>query len=908
MLALVGQRASEFNGINVATALHRLSKHQNVSTKRFQDGDAFKSLIARMVELLPLPHSGFTGVDARGTSTIAHALAALGVRELPVVEALVAAIKRNLSGFDRQGLATVAWALAKMPKVEGMLQLVRDIAVVALDFVESFLPQELSFFAWSLSVHGVKNNRLMTKIAELVRQQIASFTPQGLATVAAAFSKLGIFNEPLLVEIGAAARGCVDTLNGRDTVQLLWAFAKFKLHDEELFKALCKRADSIDFERQDEEFVVSFLWSLSTLHWTPDKGDLVARLLGRSVTLSPDFSMHSSIRLLTAITKLGGGAEDPSGARGLRGSASGHLDLLGTQLAKTLGDGTGRMGPQEVGIAAWALSTLQPKGWKKVVQAFLSRAESVLEDLNWWSVAHLEYAAWRLGDSELPLLNQLTHRCAAETSRLHAESDAFERDPAEALVAAKPWERKGVFGDKVKPRILVFGPGRFVRRALRDWGADVVPWRRFAQGRVAGVATSPWAPEGPFDGCVLRFPDSAEALQLALHGVASVLAPGAVLWVYGDVREGVLSTTRHFGKLFTLQRSMREQGDSRMFEAVRLKADAKSPLDAWVKTADIDLGDGPREWICFPSLFAGGVLDVMTKWLLEKLAITASDSPEWCEGKARVLDFACGTGALAAGFQRIRPAAKLTILDADTVALEAAQRNLPKAKAVVGDGLGSLVDGEFESCFDMIVSNPPVHRGHPDDLRVAMALLVEAPRLLREGGELWLVAQEHVPIGRLFALTAEEGGRCFANIEMMPTDDGRFVVWRALKGKPGSARAPTVPQRTTSAKADPTAEKSSKQRKKKKIKTEVAPVLPVANPHETPSKAGKKKKKTKKKATDASQATLPQEPAAGDSEKSSKVKTKRSRTEPTEGGVEVPAKRRKKKKKKQTVEAASEVD
>ena len=28
----------------------------------------------------------------------------------------------------------------------------------------------------------------------------------------------------------------------------------------------------------------------------------------------------------------------------------------------------GRMGAQEVGISAWALATLKPKGWRKVIQ------------------------------------------------------------------------------------------------------------------------------------------------------------------------------------------------------------------------------------------------------------------------------------------------------------------------------------------------------------------------------------------------------------------------------------------------------------------------------------------------------------------------------------------------------------
>lgn len=47
----------------------------------------------------------------------------------------------------------------------------------------------------------------------------------------------------------------------------------------------------------------------------------------------------------------------------------------------------------------------------------------------------------------------------------------------------------------------------------------------------------------------------------------------------------------------------------------------------------------------YPGLFAGGGLDVMTRALLEAL-------PPLPSAKARVLDFACGSGAIAAVISR----------------------------------------------------------------------------------------------------------------------------------------------------------------------------------------------------------------------------------------------------------------
>ena len=80
--------------------------------------------------------------------------------------------------------------------------------------------------------------------------------------------------------------------------------------------------------------------------------------------------------------------------------------------------------------------------------------------------------------------------------------------------------------------------------------------------------------------------------------------------------------------------------------------------------------------------------------------------------------------------------------------------------------------------LQFVVSNPPVHRGQPDDLRVLAALLAGAPERLVPGGELWLVAQAHVPVGALARAVAAPAA--YARLDAAMTEDGRFVVWRGV--------------------------------------------------------------------------------------------------------------------------------
>ena len=84
--------------------------------------------------------------------------------------------------------------------------------------------------------------------------------------------------------------------------------------------------------------------------------------------------------------------------------------------------------------------------------------------------------------------------------------------------------------------------------------------------------------------------------------------------------------------------------------------------------------------------------------------------------------------------------------------------------------------------FRAIVSNPPVHdAAGADDLGVLTELLRGAAQRLLPGGELHIVAQAQVPVGRL---AASLGG--FRSVRPAALDGGRFIAWRACVA-PGAA-------------------------------------------------------------------------------------------------------------------------
>lgn len=113
------------------------------------------------------------------------------------------------------------------------------------------------------------------------------------------------------------------------------------------------------------------------------------------------------------------------------------------------------------------------------------------------------------------------------------------------------------------------------------------------------------------------------------------------------------------------------------------------------------------KWTVAPGLFAGGVVDIMTLAMMKCL-----DPPH---ERSKNLDFACGSGIITKWLLLAEPACSVTMCDNDTVALEVAKINNPKADAVLSDSWDSVPQhpslAAGSRAFDNIYSNPPLHRG-----------------------------------------------------------------------------------------------------------------------------------------------------------------------------------------------------
>ncbi len=298
--------------------------------------------------------------------------------------------------------------------------------------------------------------------------------------------------------------------------------------------------------------------------------------------------------------------------------------------------------------------------------------------------------------------------------------------------------------------------GELVRRAA-GLGTRLQSWRR--RSPASGTECRPWPPDGPFAAAIVRLPKARAELDMTVHAVASVTEPSAPIWLYGANDEGIKSAVKPMAAVLGPVTTVDTRGHCRVLRAQRPEtiAGLRPRLADWRMTVTLDLGTGDRTFVTYPGLFAAGRLDAGTRLLLDHLPPMAEN--------ASVLDFGSGMGVIAAAVAARHPGARLTLVDTDAVALEAARENMPGAalKTDLADIAGNSLD--------VILSNPPIHDGKSEDHTALKRLVEVAPRLLRRGGVIGIVVQRRVAADRMLR---EALGGCSTVAE-----DGVFQVLRA---------------------------------------------------------------------------------------------------------------------------------
>ncbi|GAA2598754.1 methyltransferase [Actinomadura fulvescens] len=274
------------------------------------------------------------------------------------------------------------------------------------------------------------------------------------------------------------------------------------------------------------------------------------------------------------------------------------------------------------------------------------------------------------------------------------------------------------------------------------------------------------------DVLLVRVPKSLALLEDQLHRLAPGVHDRTVVVGTGMVKEIHTSTLRLFEKLIGPTRTSLAVKKARLIFSTPDPGLPRSP-SPWPHTYALPSGIGAasgRTVVNHAGIFCADRLDIGTRFFLQHL-------PER-GGFARIVDLGCGNGVVGMAAALAHPRAEVLFVDESFQAVASAEatynaNGAGKAEFLASDGVSAVP----ADSADLVLNNPPFHSHQATTDATAWRMFTGARRVLRPGGELWVVGNRHlgyhVKLRRIF-------GNC-TTVAANP----KFVILRATVGKEG---------------------------------------------------------------------------------------------------------------------------
>lgn len=236
------------------------------------------------------------------------------------------------------------------------------------------------------------------------------------------------------------------------------------------------------------------------------------------------------------------------------------------------------------------------------------------------------------------------------------------------------------------------------------------------------------AADGPYAAALVCLPRSrAEARDLIAQ--ATALTRGPVI-IDGQKTDGAEALLRELRERVALGEAI-SKGHGKIAWFPALGEDA---LADW-RAAPGEARDEARSYRTLPGLFSADGIDAAS-------ALLAAALPAGLKGQ--VADLGAGWGYLSAQLLAKAPGiAALHLVESDARALDCARANVSDPRAVFhwADATQPLA----KLPLDAVVMNPPFHQGREARPQLGAAFIKSAAAMLKPSGQLFLVANRHLP-------------------------------------------------------------------------------------------------------------------------------------------------------------------
>jgi len=284
-----------------------------------------------------------------------------------------------------------------------------------------------------------------------------------------------------------------------------------------------------------------------------------------------------------------------------------------------------------------------------------------------------------------------------------------------------------------------------------------------------GLLTTQDAPPDRIDVLLVRVPKSLALLEDQLLRLAPAVHEGTVVVGTGMAKEIHTSTLQLFERILGPTRTSLAEKKARLVFCTPDPV-LERPANPWPYSYALPDSVGPasgRTVVNHAGVFCADRLDIGTRFFLQHLPHS--------RGARRLVDLGCGNGVVGTAVAVADPAAEVLFVDESFQAVASAEatyraNGVPgHAEFRVGDGLAGVPDGSV----DLVLNNPPFHSHQATTDTTAWRMFTGARRVLRPGGELWVVGNRH--LGYHVKLR-----RVFGNSQLV-AGDPKFVVLKAVK-------------------------------------------------------------------------------------------------------------------------------
>ncbi len=252
----------------------------------------------------------------------------------------------------------------------------------------------------------------------------------------------------------------------------------------------------------------------------------------------------------------------------------------------------------------------------------------------------------------------------------------------------------------------------------------------------ARLLASTETPTAPIGAVVIKVPKSNAMLEHQLRTIRPLLTAEATIVGAGMVKHLPRSAIELFDAIIGPTTTSRAQKKSRLIHTT-LDPDRTVMPSPWPITVHTDVG---LDLVNHANVFSLNQLDIGTRAMLDHLPPVADGSS--------VIDLGCGNGAL--GVALARTAENLSIHYVDLSHMAVASARATVAANLHDEGTRSTfsvadsLDHVENASVDLVLNNPPFHDDHVVGDDAALAMFVDAHRVLRPGGELRVVANRHL--------------------------------------------------------------------------------------------------------------------------------------------------------------------